>query len=124
MREGLLRPGGTHPAVLVDGPESLHGNISDVAPPEEDFPCGGKRCKGSEEVKQVIERYIFNLRSIHGDTLHTGAAQKRPPSELKCQHCQFAEKLQLQLRQQALSLELNSWRGRGFSAGVSKQGKK
>lgn len=79
MREGRLGPGGTHPAVLVDGPESLHGNISDVAPPEEDFPCGGKRCKGSEEVKQVIELYIFNPRSIHGDTLHTGAAQNPPP---------------------------------------------
>lgn len=55
---------GTHPAVLVDGPESLHGNISDVAPPEEDFPCGGKG-EESEKIKQVIELYIFNQRSIH-----------------------------------------------------------
>lgn len=30
----------THPAVLVDGPESFHGNISDVAPSEKDLACG------------------------------------------------------------------------------------
>lgn len=33
-------PLSTHPAVLVDGPESFHGNISDVAPSKKDLACG------------------------------------------------------------------------------------
>lgn len=88
------------------------------------FPVVEKGAKGQKRSNKLLS----DTFSIPGPSMVTRCTlellRTPPPSELKCQHCQFAEKLQLQLRQQALSLELNSWRGRGVSAGVSKQGKK
>ena len=33
----------THHAVLVDGPQTLHGHISDMAPPKQDLSCSKTR---------------------------------------------------------------------------------
>lgn len=56
----------THPAVLVDGPESFHGDISDVAPSEKDLACGLKKKKGTkgkrlEKDEHIIDFDILNL---------------------------------------------------------------